>query len=97
MRSGLEAHISALEGDGPASLLPETQSHGPAQAQQGPVGGPDPGVARGTPRDAQVSCLPFRRAFSGTAGSSSSQVSVWSSCLVKSKADEWASLGEKKI
>lgn len=31
------------------------QSHGPAQALQGPVGGPDPGVACRAPRDAQVS------------------------------------------
>lgn len=32
-----------------------TQSHGPAQTHQGPVGGPDPGVARRTSWDAQVS------------------------------------------
>lgn len=53
------SHPTALEGDRPASLLPKTQSHGPAQAQQGPVGGPDPGVARRTPRDAQVSACLF--------------------------------------
>ena len=34
------------------------QSDGPAQTYQGPVGGPDPGVACGTPWDAQVSAVP---------------------------------------
>lgn len=41
--------------DGPAPSSFATQSHGPAQAHQGPVGGPHPGVARRAPRDAQVS------------------------------------------
>ena len=41
--------------DGPAPSSFATQSHGPAQAHQGPVGGPDPGVACRTPWDAQVS------------------------------------------
>ena len=41
--------------DSPAPSSFANQSHGPAQAHQGPMGGPDPGVARRAPRDAQVS------------------------------------------
>lgn len=48
-------HLSALWGDGAMPSCFAFQSHGPAQAHQGPVGGPDPGVACRAPRDAQVS------------------------------------------
>lgn len=93
------AHISALEGDNsPASLLPNVQSHGPTQAQQGPVGGPDPGVARGTPRDAQVSACLFSVPSLGLqVALPVRSASVRSSCLVKSKMDDWACLGEREI
>lgn len=47
--------LPALWGDGSVPSSFAIQSHGPAQAHQGPVGGPDPGVARRAPRDAQVS------------------------------------------
>lgn len=56
--------LMALCGDHPVLSSFAIQSHGPAQAHQGPVGGPDPGVACRAPRDAQVSAgwlLPLQR------------------------------------
>lgn len=47
--------LMVLWGDSPVPSSFPLQSHGPAQADPGPVGGPNPGVARGAPRDAQVS------------------------------------------
>jgi hypothetical protein len=54
-----------------------TQSHGPAQTHQGPVGGPDPGVARRTPWDAQVSAgFSNLSSSQGTPGSAFKVVSL---------------------
>lgn len=47
--------LTALWGDSAVSPSFATQGHGPAQAHQGPVGGPDPGVACRAPGHAQVS------------------------------------------
>lgn len=61
------------------------------------MGGPDPGVARGTPRDAQVSAAFLNSPSHGTPGSERFQRGRRSVLALGDVQDKWGSLGEKKM
>lgn len=85
MGNGPLLPLMALCGDSPLSSSFAIQSHGPAQAHQGPVGGPDPGVACGASRDAQVSAgqlLPLKLVSFSLTPDRALEVISFRSCLM---------------